>query len=152
MGLLRQAVVACGISVFLVASLWAQSMADEAAVWGLLGTWAVDCTVPASRSNAYLSYVRQGDALIHRRDFGDTRDEHLIDRARVLADGSLEIVITLTLSNSSQARTLVLQKQGEGKMRAVMNRDDAGNYTIRNGKLLDGRPSAVQFRCSVPTG
>ena len=152
MGVLRRVLFACSVGILFAGPLLAQSMAEEAAGWGLLGTWALDCTVPASRSNAYLSYVREGDALIHRRDFGDTRDEHPIDAVKVLADGSLEIVITLSLANASQVRTLVLQKEGKGKMRAMMNRDEAGNYSIRDGKFMDGQPSAVQSRCNAATG
>jgi hypothetical protein len=140
------ALLVAGAGLFLTDAAPAQSVADHASAWGLLGTWAVDCGRPPSRSNAHLSYIREGQAVVHRRDFGDTMDEHAVIATRLLPDTSLEIVIDL--SSLSQVRTVVFKRVGERSMRAMANRDAAGNYSIKEGRLPDGRPSAVQFRCS----
>lgn len=123
---------------------------EVASQWGLLGTWSVDCSAAPSRSNAHLSFVRVNGRLTHRRDFGDLRDEFPVLDARALPDGSLEIEVDLALFG--QKRTIVFEKLGEGKKRAVLNRDDKGNYTIRDGKLVStGKPAPVQTRCAVLT-
>lgn len=139
--------IAAAILVFLLAdTASAQSVADQASAWGLLGTWAVDCSLPPSRTNAHLSYVRKGQSVVHRRDFGDARDEHAVVAARLLPDSSLEVVIDL--ASFSQVRTVVFKHMDGRSMRAMTNRDAVGNYSIKDGKFADGRPSAVQFRCS----
>lgn len=144
------AFAALGAGLLLADPAPGQTAAENAAAWGLLGTWAVDCRSPPSASNAYLSYAVKGTGLVHRRDLGDMHDEHAITAAGILPDGSLEIVVNL--ATFGQVRTIVLQKQGKGMIRAVTNRDANGNYSIRSGLLPDGRPSAIQFRCSTPTG
>jgi hypothetical protein len=138
--------VALGAGLLSADAARSQSVADQASAWGLLGTWAVDCGLPPSRSNAYLSYARKGQAVIHRRDFGDMQDEHAVIAARLLRDSSLEIVIDL--ASLSQVRTVVLRRVGERGMRAMTNRDAAGHYSVKDGKLADGRQSPVQLRCS----
>lgn len=144
------AFILCGL--LLAAAPAAEQNAVEAATaWGLLGTWALDCGKPASRPNPYLGYFRHGRNLVHRRDFGDVRDEHTVTSARILEDGALEIVVDLAVFG--QVRTIVFRKEGEGKKRAVLNRDDAGNYSIKDGKFVaNGQPSPVQTRCSAATG
>jgi hypothetical protein len=125
----------------------AETPADVASVWGLLGTWAVDCSQPASRQNSYLSFVRNGDGLVHRRGFGGDSEEHAVMAVRVTADGRIEVVIDLR--QFSQVRTIVFAKEGEGKKRAVSNRDDKGVYSIRDGKFVaNGQRAPVQGRCA----
>jgi hypothetical protein len=129
---------------------WAQDPAEIAAQWGLLGTWAVDCTQPPSRQNSYLTFARDGELLFHRRDFGDARDEHPVTSVREAADGTIEVVIDLAIF--AQTRTIVFAKEGEGKKRAVSNRDDKGVYSIRDSKFVaNGQPAPVQNRCATLT-
>lgn|SRR5690606_24868269 len=137
-----------GLGVALPA--WAQGPAEVAAQWGLLGTWAVDCNQPPSRQNSYLTFARDGERLVHRRDFGDARDEHPVTSVRQSADGTIEVVIDLAIF--AQTRTIVFAKAGEGKKRAVSNRDDKGVYSIKNGKFVaNGQPAPVQNRCATLT-
>lgn len=127
----------------------AQGLTDAAAAWGLLGTWAPDCTKPASRENGYLTFARADAVVTQRRDFGDLRDEHLVTAARILPDGQIEVV--MDFESLSTERTIVLAKEGDGKMRAVSNRDEKGDYTIKAGKFTaNGEDSPWQYRCNAP--
>lgn len=127
-----------------------QSPADAAAAWGLFGTWAVDCTRPASRQNGHLTFVRTNAGVVQLRDFGDLKDKHPVRAARVLPDGGLEIV--MDLKGFSTVRTIVFAKESDGKKRAVSNRDEKGSYTIENGKFIaNGADTPWQYRCTIPT-
>src|SRR5262245_17363457 len=60
----------------------AESVAETAAAWGLMGTWATDCRLPPSEGNSYLSYaVASGGRLAHERDVGFRRDVAEVLRA-----------------------------------------------------------------------
>lgn len=139
--------------LWLLAGFGPASAQDSAAVaesWGLLGTWSVDCAQAASKSNAHLSFVRVDGQLMHRRDFGELRDEYPIRSATAAADGSLEILVDLR--PAGKARTIVFARAGEGKKRAIQNRGEQGDYTIRNGKFVaNGAPTPVQTRCAILT-
>ena len=70
----------------------AQSIAETLSRWGLLGTWALDCSKPASSSNGYLSYaIRRAGQVSHERDFGDRQDVNEVQQARLVLGGALEL-------------------------------------------------------------
>jgi hypothetical protein len=128
----------------------AESIADAAEKWGLLGIWALDCTKPPSRENGYLGYERDGEQVLHKRDFGDLSDSHPVTGAKRLPGGAIEIVMDLT--GLAQTRTMVLVKSGDGRSRTVSNRDAAGKYSIRDGKFAaNGKPAPWQTRCQPLT-
>jgi hypothetical protein len=144
----------CAVSVLLcglaATSAIAQTPAEVAANWGLLGVWSLDCGQPTSRANARLSFVQDGGRLIHRRNFGDRSDEHAVVAARLLDGDRIEVVIDL--QQFSQRREIVFAKEGEGKKRTVSNRDDKNVYSIRDGKFVaSGQPAPVQIRCATLT-
>ena len=65
---------------------------DVAALWGLLGSWAVDCQGRPSGENPLYRYVMIGDSLRLRRDTGTLQDENKVISAAVADDGSIELV------------------------------------------------------------
>ena len=72
----------------------AQSIAETLSRWGLLGTWALDCSKPASGSNGYLTYaIRRAGQVSHERDFGDRQDVNEVQQARLVLGGALELVV-----------------------------------------------------------
>ena len=125
----------------------AQTVADTASRWGLLGTWRIDCSKPASRSDGDLQYVVRGGALFHEREFGDARDSSSVVSARTKADGSIEIVVNFT--SISQTRQFSLIKGSDGRIRAISNRNvDTNEYSIRDGKFTaNGNTPPWQTRC-----
>ena len=123
-----------------------KSVADIASSWGLLGSWALDCTQSVSRQNAYLSYVRRGDGMVHNRDFGDSRDSNEILQAAISRDGFLEL--TGHFAGLSQTRRWVLIKK-DGRIRAIANSNaDGTDVSIRDGRFVaNGNKSPWQTRC-----
>jgi hypothetical protein len=125
----------------------AQSTVEAARQWGLLGTWAVDCDRPASRSNTYLIYVARDGRLFHDRNFGDSRDSSPIPTATIKSDQTLELVFDL--QSISQTRQAVFLKSSDGRYRSMSNRNvKTDEYSIRDGKFTsNGEPAPWITRC-----
>jgi len=70
-GLLLFALLSIGVAP---QASFAQSNADVVRSRGLLGTWRLDCTRPASRTNPDFKYVVRDGKLFHDRDLGDKTD------------------------------------------------------------------------------
>ncbi len=124
----------------------AQTVTDTLGRWGMLGTWALDCSQPPSRSNGYLSYVAKQGGAFHEREFGDARDSSRILSARMTANGLLEVRIDYT--SISQIRDISFFKAGDGRIRSMSNRIVNGEYSIKDGNFVsNGNPSPWQIRC-----
>ena len=145
---LLAAVFGAALALALPAAAQNDPPAEVLAKWGMLGTWAVNCGTPPSRSNGHSTYEAEGttDAVL-RRDFGAEleRDRSQIQSAHI-ADGLLHMTINFT--SLGQVRTNVFMKVGADGMRAFENRGPDGSYTVRDGKFLhNGQPTLVQYRC-----
>jgi hypothetical protein len=125
----------------------AQTVADTASKWGLLGTWRLDCSTSPSRSDGALQYVVRGGKLYHDREFGDARDSSQVMSATRKADGSLELVVKF--DSLSQTRQFSFIKGSDGRIRAISNRNvDTNEYTIKDGKFTaNGNTPPWQTRC-----
>ena len=143
---MRSSVLALAFCLALPDAAAAQSVADTIGAWGLLGTWALDCTRPASQSGSLLTYaIRQGEA-VHLRDFGDTQDENEILSAKRAADGSIELRVRFP--HIDQTRDFALMKGPDGRIRSKFNRGPDGSYTIRDGAFVaNGARTPWQSRC-----
>lgn len=122
-------------------------IAEAASSWGLIGTWRLDCSKPVSRSNADLKYVVKGGELFHDREFGDTSDSNPVTSARAKSDGTIEIVVDF--AGLSQTRRFSFMKAGDGRIRAMSNRNDKTNEpSVVDGKFTsNGQPTPWQTRC-----
>lgn len=126
----------------------AETLAATIEQWGLLGSWAVDCTVRPDRDKgALLTYEIRGDGrVMYRRNFGDTRDENEVVSATVNAEGLLNLMVYFPSLHQTREFGLMLAK--DGSLRAVYNRSERGEYTIRDGKYVkSGAPTPPQQRC-----
>lgn len=125
----------------------AQTIAETASRWGLLGSWKLDCSQPTSRSNGDLRYVVRGGKLYHDRDFGDAKDSSAVMSATRKADGSIEIVVSF--ASLSQTRQFSFRKGSDGRIRAISNRNvDTNEYSIKDGKFTaNGNDAPWQSRC-----
>jgi len=126
----------------------AQSNAEMARSWGLLGSWRLDCGKPTSRENPDLKYVLHDGKLFHDRDFGDGRDSQPVIVAMRRPDDSLELVVRF--DGFRQTRQFIFEHGPNDSLRAVYNRDvDSGSLSIRDGKFTSsGEPAPWQFRCN----
>jgi hypothetical protein len=126
----------------------AETLAATVEQWGLLGSWAVDCTARPDRDKgALLTYeIRKDGRVMYRRNFGDARDESEVVSATVNAEGLLNVMVYFPSLHQAREFGLLLLK--DGSLRAIYNRSERGEYTIRDGKYVaTGAPTPTQQRC-----
>jgi hypothetical protein len=126
----------------------AETLSATVEQWGLLGSWAVDCAARPDRDKgALLTYeIRKDGRVMYRRDFGDARDESEVVSATVNAEGVLNVMVYFPSLKQTREFGLLLSKQGS--LRAIYNRSERGEYTIRDGKYVaTGAPTPPQQRC-----
>jgi len=126
----------------------AQNIAETLSRWGLLGTWALDCSKPASSSNGYLSYAtRRAGQVSHERDFGDRQDVNEVQQARLVLGGALELVVHFP--KLSQTRQFTVLMGVDGRIRTIANsKVDGTEPTIKDGKFTTNEADTPwQVRC-----
>jgi hypothetical protein len=126
----------------------AETLAATVEQWGLLGSWAVDCAARPDRDKgALLTYeIRQDGRVMYRRNFGEARDESEVVSATVNAEGLLNVMVYFPSLHQAREFGLLLLK--DGGLRAIYNRSERGEYTIRDGKYVaTGAPTPTQQRC-----
>jgi hypothetical protein len=126
----------------------AESLAATVEQWGLLGSWAVDCAARPDRDKgALLTYeIRKDGRVMYQRNFGEAKDESEVVSATVNTDGLLNVMVYFPSLQQTREFGLLLSKQGS--LRAIYNRSERGEYTIRDGKYVaTGAPTPSQQRC-----
>ena len=126
----------------------AASAAAVASDWNLLGSWALDCSLPPDHDRGARFIYRLADDghLILARDFGDSSDTNDVHEARQEPDGALRL--TVYFPAFRQTRIYTLAKDSDGSIRAISNRDSKGRYSIRNGRFTaTGEATPKQMRC-----
>ncbi|HLG82176.1 MAG TPA: hypothetical protein VKY22_14260 [Bradyrhizobium sp.] len=147
----RFAGLALGLAflVSLVSSASADDpIAETARQWGLLGPWSVDCALPPDHANGtVLAYeIGPDGSVVYRRDFGDVRDENQVLAADVSADGMMNLEVYFPAIR--QKREVGLMRQPDGGLRAIYNRSEKGEYTIKDGKFVaTKKPTPAQYKC-----
>jgi hypothetical protein len=134
--------------VAITSAVGAETLTATVEQWGLLGSWAVDCAARPDRDKgALLTYeIRTDGRVMYRRNFGDARDENEVVSATVNADGLLNVMVYFP--SLRQAREFGLRLAKDGSLRAIYNRSERGEYTIRGGKYIaTGAPTPMQQRC-----
>ena len=78
-------------SLTLTLEVSAETVAQTARKWGLIGAWSLDCSLPLDRNKGtVLAYVIASDGrVLHRRNFGDSADESEVIAAEVSQGGIL---------------------------------------------------------------
>jgi hypothetical protein len=126
----------------------AETVAQTARQWGLIGPWSLDCSLAPDRSKGtVLAYeIASDDRVVHRRNFGDSKDESEVVTAEVSGDGMLNLRVFFP--SLKQAREYGLIMQPDGTIRTMYNRNQKGEYTIKDGKFTaNGNPTPSQHRC-----
>jgi len=127
----------------------AETAAETASKWGLIGRWSLDCGLPPDRDRgAVLAYEVGADGrLVYRRDFGDSTDSADVIAAEISADSLLNLRVFFP--KLKQTREYGLKMEPDGTIRAFYNRDQKGKYSIRNGKFAaNGQPTPPNHKCS----
>lgn len=126
----------------------AETLAATFEQWGLLGSWSVDCAARPDRDKGtVLTYeISKDGRVMYRRNFGDARDENEVVSATVNAEGLLNVMVFFP--SLHQTREFGLMLSNDGNLRAIYNRNERGEYTIRDGKYVKtGAPTPAQHHC-----
>jgi hypothetical protein len=128
----------------------AETVAQTARKWGLIGSWSLDCSLPPDRNKGtVLAYVIAPDGrVLHRRNFGESTDESEVIAAEVSKGGMLNLRVFFP--SLKQTREYGLVMQSDGTIRAMYNRSQKLEYSIRDGKFIaNGNPTPPQHKCSA---
>lgn len=126
----------------------AATVPETASQWGLIGAWSLDCSLPPDRNKgAVLVYeITPEGRLVHRRDFGDGIDESEVISAEVSQHGILNLRVFFPKLRQTREYGLILQP--DGTLRAIYNRNQQHQYTIKDGKFTaSGELTPSQHRC-----
>jgi hypothetical protein len=126
----------------------AEPLAATVEQWGLLGSWAVDCSARPDRDRgALLTYeIRKDGRVMYLRNVGGARDENEVVSATVNAEGLLNLMVFFPSLHQTREFGLLMSK--DGSLRAIYNRSERGEYTIKDGKYVKtGTPTPPQQRC-----
>ena len=147
-GHLIRLTLAIAFSLMLALSASAETVAATARKWGLIGPWSLDCSLKPDRNRGtVLAYeIAPGDRVVHRRNFGDSTDENEVVTAEVSGEGMLNLRVFFP--SLKQTREYGMIKQADGTMRAMYNRNEKDEYTIKDGKITaNGNPTPSQHKC-----
>ena len=147
-GQFGRGLLAAAFSLTLVGDACAETVAQTARKWGLIGPWSLDCSLKPDRDKGtVLAYEVVGDdRVVFRRNFGDGTDESEVVTAEVSADGMLNLRVFFP--GLKQTRESGLMMQPDGSMHAIYNRNPKDEYTIKDGKFVaSGTPTAALHKC-----
>lgn len=145
---LSRGIAAAVLWIALTSLARAETLPATVEQWGLLGSWAVDCAVRPDRDKgALLTYeIRKDGRVMYRRNFGDAKDENEVVSATVNAEGLLNVMVYFPSMHETREFGLLLSEQGS--LRAIYNRNERGEYTIKDGKYVKtGAPTPAQQHC-----
>jgi hypothetical protein len=116
--------------------------------WGLIGTWAPNCSQPPKSGNAYVGYeTTASGGIVNKRDFGEgVRDALDVSYAAVSADHLLNL--RSYVPSVPETGEYGLKKLSATTYRAWYHRNEKQEYSIKDGIITaNGKPSMVQHKC-----
>jgi hypothetical protein len=128
--------------------VYAETVAQTVKKWGLIGPWSLDCSLKPDRDRGtVLDYEIVGDSrVVNRRDFGGMTDKGEVVTAEISADGMLNLRVFFP--SLKQTREYGLMMQPDGTMRAIYNRNQKNEYSIKDGNFTaNGSPTPPQHKC-----
>lgn len=125
---------------------------DEEAVvkFGIIGTWAVDCSKPLSPSNPYQTYAR-GEVYPTRTLSMATKElDGVFEMRRARLIGSNQLAYTDRKQHRERPTFDVILEKTGGRLRSVSSIANDGKVIIREGRFVDtGVPTLAFQRCST---
>ena len=147
---LRTSLLAAAFALALPALAYADGPRDVLRNFGMLGTWATDCSQPAGANNFYTVYAGRTDGRV-MRTYYNTADrkkpynEYFINRAiRLPAD---QLSYRQERSDGNDKIDVILLKDGN-RYRIWSSVRDDGEVLVENGKFpKSGDESPWQTKC-----
>ena len=148
--MLRTTLLATALALCLPSFASAQSARDVMRDFGILGTWATDCSKPSGASNFYTIYAGMPDGQV-RRTYYNTPDrkkaynEYIVRRAIRLPADMISYVQEGSVDHDRI--DVILLKDGS-KYKIWSSVRDSGETLVKDGKFPgSGDESPWQTRC-----
>jgi hypothetical protein len=133
----------------------AQSVANTITEFGLIGTWAADCTQPASSSNYITVYAIKSSGEVSRTYYdqpGHIYNNYKITSAERQAPDMLSYQQIWDFEGSSANlagdRVQVLLNMADNKFQIVSSQGSDGSFFVKDRKFpSSGDETPWQFRC-----
>jgi hypothetical protein len=153
--MLRRICLAAALTVGGAAAAQAQSVADTIAGFGLIGTWATDCTQPAASSNFLTVYAIKPSGEVSRTSYdnpGHVYANYKITSAKRQAPDMIwyEQVWDFDGSPANIAgnRMQILLNTAAGKFQIVSSQGSDGSFFVKDRKFTgSGDESPWQAKC-----
>jgi len=124
------------------------SVQQAAQTFGLIGTWAADCTQPASPDDEHATYAIESDGTVslvydNGPDIVPNRyawnQGMIIDQDKLQLDG--------IFYGDKLAQHTVMQKNDQGQIRVFGNVDGSGKVLVQNGAFPSGGSPPWENKC-----
>ena len=144
-----------GVEMASVETANAQSVADTIAEFGLIGTWATDCTQPASSSNYLTIYAIKPSGEVSRTYYdqpGHVYNNYKITSAKHQAPDMLSYEQVWDFdgspANIAGDRVRVLLNMADNKFQIVSSQGSDGSFFVKDRKFPGSDDeSPWQFQC-----
>jgi hypothetical protein len=146
--MLREALLAVAVAASISTTAGAQSVQKTLSDFGLLGTWATDCSRQAASDNYYTVYSSSSGRVLRTYYDGPGKvyNEYAITQASRLANGRLRYVQEGT--DSRRLRLEVIVTMDGGRLLVWSSRYVDGEFLVKDGKYTDDGTRVVgQDRC-----
>ncbi|MBX6329417.1 MAG: hypothetical protein IRY89_12665 [Pseudolabrys sp.] len=129
----------------------AASAEDVMREFHLFGTWAVDCSKPASPANPHVSDANPSPGLVlEDQDLGPERvvNRYTIVGATRLSDTRLSLDVIFRPGEAGAQRQRLELVVRDGTRRTVFNQPEGGPVRVRNGRVIGfGTKTPVLTKC-----
>jgi hypothetical protein len=147
--------LAAALAMASVEAANAQSVANTIAEFGLIGTWATDCTQPASSSNYLTIYAIKSSGEVSRTYYdqpGHVYNNYKITSAKRQASDMLSYEQVWDFegspANVAGDRVQVLLNMADNKFQIVSSQGSDGSFFVKDRKFpSSGNESPWQSRC-----
>ena len=147
--------LAAALAMASVEAANAQSVADTVAEFGLIGTWATDCTQPASSNNYLTVYAVKSSGEVSRTNYD--KPDHIFNNYKITSAKrqapdmlSYEQVWDFKGSPANVAgdRVQVLVNMVDNKFQIVSSQGSDGSFFVKDRKFPgSGDESPWQSKC-----
>jgi hypothetical protein len=127
----------------------AQTVQQAARAFGLVGTWALDCSQPASPQNEHGVYSISNDGSLDLTDDdGPQYQSNRYNFSQGLTLDSGKLQLDGVFFGDNLAQHTVLEKNASGQMRVFGNVDGSGKILVQNGAFPGGGEPPWMNKCS----
>jgi hypothetical protein len=118
---------------------------------GLFGTWAADCSRPASAANPVVSVTMPEPGIVQEdHGFGDefAANHYRILAAARLSSGRVKIGVEFQPGTAEAQRQILIVRVKDATRRTLFNEVEGGEIRVRDGVVLaTGKKTPVLKKC-----